>query len=249
MLNQFFFFTRFIISQKPEGSPVTERAIPLAIFQSDHVAPETARSYLRKWLKDPSIQDIDIRKVLDWNYYIERLGSAIQKIITIPAALQGLANPVPRIRHPDWLHKKMLEKTDGRKQRKITEIFQRAPKSNNVHDNENDSDADMEVEGNNVGDIEEIGRPGPSSQRLVGAVVTKRKRTFSDEGFSQSSENGFSQYSENWRKALGNPPSQGESPVRPTFFFPILILIILLVALRFVMNEMQKIFEIQNDHQ
>lgn len=27
-------------------------------------------------------------QILDWGYYIERLGSAIQKIITIPAALQ-----------------------------------------------------------------------------------------------------------------------------------------------------------------
>lgn len=27
-------------------------------------------------------------QILDWDYYIERLGSAIQKIITIPAALQ-----------------------------------------------------------------------------------------------------------------------------------------------------------------
>ena len=34
------------------------------------------------------MQDFDIRKVLDWNYYIERLGGTIQKIITIPAALQ-----------------------------------------------------------------------------------------------------------------------------------------------------------------
>jgi len=31
---------------------------------------------------------IVFRKVLDWNYYIERLGGTIQKIITIPAALQ-----------------------------------------------------------------------------------------------------------------------------------------------------------------
>jgi DNA polymerase elongation subunit (family B) len=34
------------------------------------------------------MHDFDIRKVLDWNYYIERLGGTIQKIITIPAALQ-----------------------------------------------------------------------------------------------------------------------------------------------------------------
>ena len=37
----------------------------------------------------------------------ERLGSAIQKIITIPAAMQRVANPVPRVKHPDWLHKKV----------------------------------------------------------------------------------------------------------------------------------------------
>lgn len=48
------------------------------------------RHYLRKWLKDSSIVDIDIRHVLDWDYYIERLGGAIQKIITIPAAMQGV---------------------------------------------------------------------------------------------------------------------------------------------------------------
>lgn len=80
---------RFIISKKPEGSPVTERAIPLAIFQTD---PNVKRHYLRRWLKDASIMDIDIRDVLDWNYYIERLGGTIQKIITIPAAMQGVRN-------------------------------------------------------------------------------------------------------------------------------------------------------------
>jgi len=32
--------------------------------------------------------DFDIRLVLDWDYYIERLSGTIQKIITIPAALQ-----------------------------------------------------------------------------------------------------------------------------------------------------------------
>ena len=67
--------------------------------------------------------DFDIRTILDWDYYIERLGGCIQKIITIPAALQGVANPVPRVQHPDWLHKRMLEKNDVLKQRRINEIF------------------------------------------------------------------------------------------------------------------------------
>jgi DNA polymerase elongation subunit (family B) len=30
----------------------------------------------------------------DWDYYIERLSSCIQKLITIPAALQKIDNPV-----------------------------------------------------------------------------------------------------------------------------------------------------------
>lgn len=77
---------KYIISRKPEGSPVTERAIPLAIFQSE---PSVRRHFLRRWLKDNTMGDADIRDILDWNYYIERLGGTIQKIITIPAALQG----------------------------------------------------------------------------------------------------------------------------------------------------------------
>lgn len=32
-------------------------------------------------------------------------------------------NPVPRVRHPDWLHKKLLEKNDIYKQKKINELF------------------------------------------------------------------------------------------------------------------------------
>lgn len=76
---------------KSEGNDF--RAIPLAIFQADEA---TQRQYLRKWLKDNSIIDIDIREILDWNYYIERLGGAIQKIITIPAAMQGVIHFVKK---------------------------------------------------------------------------------------------------------------------------------------------------------
>lgn len=76
---------RFIISKKPEGSPVTERAIPLAIFQTED---SIKKHYLKKWLK--SATSFDIRSILDWEYYIERLNSCIQKIITIPAAMQGV---------------------------------------------------------------------------------------------------------------------------------------------------------------
>lgn len=56
------------------------------------------------WLQDGTP---DLRGIVDWAYYKERLGSAIQKIITIPAAMQAVPNPVPRVKHPDWLHKKV----------------------------------------------------------------------------------------------------------------------------------------------
>ncbi|RXK36753.1 DNA polymerase epsilon catalytic subunit A [Tremella mesenterica] len=111
---------RFIISAKPNGAPVTERAIPVAIFTAD---PQIKRHFLRKWLKDNSLVDFDLRTILDWNYYTERLGSVIQKLITIPAALQKIPNPVPRIRHPDWLFKRVAAKEDKFQQHKLTDMF------------------------------------------------------------------------------------------------------------------------------
>src|SRR6202012_5122690 len=83
---------KYIISARPRNTPVTERAVPVAIFSADE---GVKRFFLRKWLKeDPT--DMDPRTVIDWDYYLERLGSVIQKLITIPAALQKIRNPVPR---------------------------------------------------------------------------------------------------------------------------------------------------------
>lgn len=115
----------FIISAKPQGAPVTERAVPVAIFSADD---NVKRHYLRKWLKDNSLTSFDMRSILDWDYYIERLGSVIQKLITIPAAFQKVSNPVPRIRHPDWLHKRVAALEDKFQQHKVTDFFKTAPK-------------------------------------------------------------------------------------------------------------------------
>ncbi|XP_073950246.1 DNA polymerase epsilon catalytic subunit 1 [Choristoneura fumiferana] len=179
---------RFIISRKPEGAPVTERAIPLAIFQSPG---GVKRHHLRRWLKDSSIsEDVDIRDVLDWGYYIERLSGAIQKIITIPAALQGLDNPVPRVQYPDWLHKKMLAKTDKFKTRKITDMFSAQPKEKQDDDGGNDRE-----NGTTEVDMEDIGKA--SERPPLRPVVTKRKR---EEAPREP---------ETWREAFGAPPPFG----------------------------------------
>ncbi len=55
------------------------------------------KNFLRKWLKASDLDDFDLRNILDWDYYKDRLSKTIQKIITIPAGLQGLMNPVPRV--------------------------------------------------------------------------------------------------------------------------------------------------------
>lgn len=181
---------KYIISKKPEGSPVTERAIPLAIFQSEQ---SVRRHYLRRWLKDNTMGDADIRDVLDWNYYIERLGGTIQKIITIPAALQGISNPVPRVVHPDWLHKRMLEKNDVLKQRRINEIFSiRSKPVGEERTNTADEDTILDIE-----DI--AARPGTSSENFI-VTTTKRKRTKSNVDIQEST-------AKTWREALGAPPT------------------------------------------
>ncbi|KCV68263.1 DNA polymerase epsilon subunit 1 [Fonticula alba] len=144
---------QFIISTKPLGTPVTERAVPVAIFSAEE---HVKRHYLRKWLKDPSLNNFDIRSLLDWEYYIERFGAAIQKLITIPAAYQNVANPVPRVRHPDWLQKQLAEKHGcdaGFRQRRITDMFTKGEP------------------GAAIPDIEDLGTGGLAPGRMI-----KRKR-------------------------------------------------------------------------
>ncbi|KAF3455292.1 hypothetical protein FNV43_RR05740 [Rhamnella rubrinervis] len=109
---------QYIVACEPKGTPVSERAVPVAVFETD---AEIMKFYVRKWCKISS--DVGIRSIIDWSYYKQRLSSAIQKIITIPAAMQKIANPVPRVAHPDWLHKKVREKDDKFRQQKLADMF------------------------------------------------------------------------------------------------------------------------------
>ncbi|KAL3923554.1 MAG: hypothetical protein SGILL_001593, partial [Bacillariaceae sp.] len=113
---------KFIIAEQPYGAPVTERAIPTAIWKAE---PAVMKHFLRKWLKAPGLDGdgFNIRNVLDWDYYMERLGKTIQKIITIPAALQKVPNPVPRVAHPEWLDTKVQQLNDKFQQQSILSMF------------------------------------------------------------------------------------------------------------------------------
>lgn len=51
----------------------------------------------------------ELRDIIDWDYYIEKLSFVVQKMISIPAALQGVKNPCPEIAVPDWLKRRVKE--------------------------------------------------------------------------------------------------------------------------------------------
>jgi len=146
---------KFIISAKPIGAPVTERAVPVAIFSAEQ---SIKRIYLRRWLKDSSLVTFDLRSILDWDYYIERLGSVIQKLITIPAAMQRVPNPVPRIRHPDWLLRRVAGAVDKFKQNKVTDFFK--------------SKGDADIEETQPVDIEDIATVSLQGRKRL--TVTER---------------------------------------------------------------------------
>ncbi|CAF3999768.1 unnamed protein product [Rotaria sordida] len=147
---------RFDIANVPRDVPITARAIPLAIFQSQQ---SIRNHYLRKWLHLSTVDNLDIREILDWNYYIDRFNSCIQKIITIPAALQNIRNPVPRVSHPDWLHKRLVEKNSLYKQKRITDVFNSIDKQTHIDNNEPQFII--------TNDIEDIGEQTKSSINLI----------------------------------------------------------------------------------
>ncbi|KAK4234746.1 hypothetical protein C8A03DRAFT_37446 [Achaetomium macrosporum] len=138
---------KFIICAKPKNAPVTERAVPVAIFSAEE---ETKRMYLKKWLKEEPA-DTDPRALLDWDYYLERLGSVIQKLITIPAALQKVRNPVPRVPHPDWLQRRINIKDDKMKQKKLTDLLGPTSKGGPLQE------IPLPNTNSPVGDVEDIG--------------------------------------------------------------------------------------------
>ena len=110
---------KLLVSKFPSGAPVSERAIPTTIFSAHE---SVRRHFLRRWSKDSSLSDAEmgIRSLLDWSYYRTRLEGCVRKIITIPAALQGVLNPVKGVSHPDWLLKALANKSSTHRQLSIS---------------------------------------------------------------------------------------------------------------------------------
>jgi DNA polymerase epsilon subunit 1 len=97
-----------------------------------------------------------------FRYYRERLANCIAKIVTIPAAMQGIVNPVPRVVHPDWLQKRIAANDTSHKQTSIASFFNAAPRD------ASDPFAAM--------DMEDIAKRTPSTAQKKLPIVTKRSK-------------------------------------------------------------------------
>ena len=142
-------------------------------------------------------------------------------------------NPVPRVRHPDWLHKKLLEKNDIYKQKKISELFTSegkkqvcSPRSNiscQTIDTESflwqplfskwpllSQVARQTLEAGQAADIEDFGMPPRPLQPAI-LISTKRKRV--SQGEDSQVESQDVELTQSWREILGPPPPSGKTRV------------------------------------
>lgn len=161
---------KYIISSLPPNAPVTERAIPVAIFSAELAVK---KSFLRRWTMDMSLENFDPRGIIDWGYYRERVASVVQKIITIPAALQNISNPVPRVEHPMWLQKRLATKQDKFKQVSLNKFFtntQRPPSSGSIKDIE-DLFQENEDDSGTIGRIAKVSTRKGSKKRNRSNIV------------------------------------------------------------------------------
>lgn len=100
---------------------------------------------------------------------------------------------MPRVRHPDWLHKSLLQKSDKFKQRSISDMFAACPKP---------APRSVDIE-DAAGSLATASTSAP-----VVAKVTKRKRNTAEEEFEDVDMN------LGWREVLGAPPPFGKNRAR-----------------------------------
>lgn len=141
-------------------------------------------------------------------------------------------NPVPRVRHPDWLHKKLLEKNDVYKQKKINELFVSEGKRQVKRVRERcwlcwwgsstthvlllsllpqvlTNQPQEGTPGSQIGDIEDFGAAKTLQPSVP--VANKRKRVPAAEESQQMSQ--YLELSQSWREILGPPPPLGTTKV------------------------------------
>lgn len=138
---------------------------------------------------------------------------------------------MPRVRHPDWLHKKLLEKNDIYKQKKISELFTSEGKRQVCHLAANcpvssgsllcgqplfskwsllSQVAHQALGAGQAADMEDFGLPPRPLQPAI-LISTKRKRA--SQGDDSQVESQDVELTQSWREILGPPPPMGKTRV------------------------------------
>eukprot|EP00917_Polyrhabdina_sp_WS-2016_P013570 GHVP01029742.1.p1 GENE.GHVP01029742.1~~GHVP01029742.1.p1 ORF type:complete len:1499 (+),score=286.83 GHVP01029742.1:49-4497(+) len=99
---------RYLVTQTPTGSKITDRAIPAQLFVVDN---ETKAYFIKKWTEKKIDGDNILKDILDWEYYKERIENLVMKIISIPAYYQGIKNILPDVSLPKWVKEKQIKNT------------------------------------------------------------------------------------------------------------------------------------------
>lgn len=172
--------TYYVVASQPDDAQVTERAIPVQVF--DLKNQTLKNKLLRKWTKMADGTELDLRKLIDWEYYKGRYANAVLKIVSIPAALQAMDNPVPGIEYPAWLLKRCRELQDKRKQKTVTSFFSRLPQGvkPSIHTRKALQDNVDDTARLDMVDIEDMPlkqwTEAKRSERLHVATVTRRRK-------------------------------------------------------------------------
>lgn len=133
---------------------------------------------------------------------------------------------MPRVRHPDWLHKKLLEKNDIYKQKKISELFTSEGKRQVSSPGNTGAAVPLSrssftvcrllqvarqpQEAGQAADIEDFGMPPRPLQPAI-LITTKRKRASQEEDSQAESQD--VELTQSWREILGPPPPAGKTRV------------------------------------
>ena len=81
--------------------------------------------------------------------------------------LKDVSNPVPRVKHPEWLHKELLQRNDSFKQLKMTDHFK-------LKKTMTTEEYNAEQKENTPPDIEDLGNKNGKQQKITNLG---RKRT------------------------------------------------------------------------
>ncbi|KAL0233672.1 hypothetical protein PCE1_002181 [Barthelona sp. PCE] len=116
----------FVILKYPRAAELNDRAFPVNILRLQNVAQR--KQYLKRMLGSDAAE-LDLRDLLDWDYYLKRFSQQLLKLVIIPAVLQNIPNPMPEVELPRWVESKI--KNANTTQLTLDSFFERASKKRN----------------------------------------------------------------------------------------------------------------------